>query len=242
MKKIFYYELRRMLLNKLFFGMLLINGLFAWFTLSFDIIMGTAFTAPFSVWSYCVYLGRTLPLAMITVLLLLANHYSWKQRQVEVLTAVTPISSFCQSMIRTLAAGVCFLLIYLVAIALALLFYIRFFQFHDFAAFVLPSVLLLLPCFAFFVSLGQLLGSIHRSLVYLLMLLIFALNSLPNAFDFFGAGYFSTVPMTLPVGSDGEPAFEIGAAFFATRLLYLALGMICIYLTSVLSTRKSRRA
>ncbi|MDE6620161.1 MAG: hypothetical protein K2K74_06680 [Lachnospiraceae bacterium] len=243
MKKIIYYELRRMLLNKTFFGMLLVNGLFAWFTLSYDIIMGTAYTAPFSLWSYCVYLGRTLPLAMITVLLLLANYYySRKQKQVEILTSATPVSSFCQIMIRTLAAGICFLLIYLVVIVLALLFYVSFFRFHDFAAFVLPSVVLLLPCFVLFTSLGQLLGSIHRSLVYVLMLLAFALHSITGAFDFFGAGYFSTVPLTLPIGTDGEPAFEISAAFLITRLLYVVLGIICIYLATLLSARKSQKA
>lgn len=242
MKKVFYYELKRMLRNKLFFGMLVVNSLFAWFTLSFDIIMGTACTAPFSVWSYCVYLGRTLPLVMITVLLLLANYYSRKQKQVEVLTSATPISSFCQIMIRTLAAGICFLLIGLVVIMLALLFYVSFFRFHDFAAFILPSVLLLLPCFVLFASLGQLLGSIHRSLIYVLILLVFALNSLPGVFDFFGAGYFSTIPLTLPVGIDGEPVFQISAAFVAARVLYLVLGIVCIYLTTILSARKSQKA
>ncbi|MDE6219553.1 MAG: hypothetical protein K2G51_03810 [Lachnospiraceae bacterium] len=242
--KIIYYELRRMLLNKIFFGMLLVNGLFAWFILSYEIIMGTAYTAPFSVWSYCVYLGRTLSLAMITVLLLLARYYSRKQKQVEVLTSATPVSSLCQTMIRTLAAGICFLLIYLVVIALGLMFYVSFFRFHDFAAFILPSVLLLLPCFVLFTGLGQLLGSLHRSLVYILMLASFALSSIPmpSAFDFFGAGYFSTVPLTLPVGADGEPVFELSAAFLTTRLLYLVLGIICIYLTTILSARKSQKA
>lgn len=231
-----------MLLNKNFFGLLLVNGLFAWFTLSYDIIIGTAYTAPFSVWSYCVYLGRTLPLAMITILLLIANYYSRKQKQVEILTSATPISSFCQIMIRTLTAGICFLLIYLVVIALALIFYISFFRFYDFAAFILPSVLLLLPCFVFFTSLGQLLGSIHRGLLYALMLLILALNSMPNAFDFFGAGYFSAVPLTLPVGIDGEPAFKVGVSFIIIRLLYFAIGIACIYPTTTILSRKSRKA
>ena len=229
-------------LNKLFFGMLLVNGLFAWFTLSFDIIMGTAYTAPFSVWSYCAYLGKTLPLAMITVLFLLANYYSRKQKQVEILTSATPISSFCQIMIRTMAAGICFLLIYLVVIALALLFYISFFQFHDFAAFILPSVLLLLPCFLFFAGLGQLLGSIHRSLIYVLMLFALAFNSLPSAFDFFGAGYFSTIPLTLPAGTNGEPTFKMGISFIVLRLLYLVIGIVCIYLTTTILSRKSQKA
>lgn len=240
--KIIYYELRRTLFNRLFLGLLLINGLCAWFILSFDTIMGTACTAPFSVWSYCAYVGRTLPVATVTVLLLLSNYYSRKQKQVEVLTAATPVSSASQVLIQTLAAGAGFLIIYLVAGTLALLFYIRLFRFYDFSAFILPSMLLLLPCFIFFTGLGQLLGSLHRGLIYTLMLLVFALYPLANVFDIFGAGYFSVLPLTLPAGTDGEPAFTVSAAFAATRLLYLVLGIACIYLAIILSARKSRRA
>ena len=204
--------------------------------------MVTAYNAPCYVWSFCAYLGKTLPLAMITVLLLLANYYSRQQKQVEILTSATPVTSFCQTMIRTLAAGICFVIIYFVVIALALLFYVSFFRFHDFAAFILPSVLLLLPCFLFFAGLGQLLGSIHQSLIYVLMMLAFAFNGLPNAFDFFGAGYFSTFPLSLPVSIDGEPAFKIGVPFIIIRLLYLMIGITCIYLTTTILSRKSRKA
>lgn len=231
-----------MLLNKIFPGLLLVNGLFAWFVLSFDIIQGTAYTAPFSTWSYCAYLGKTLPLAMITVLLLLSNYYGRKQKTVEILTSATPVTSFCQTMTRTLAAGVCFVLIYFVVIALALLFYARLFRFHASAAFILPSVLLLLPCFLFLVGLGQLLGSIHRSLIYVLMLFSFALSGIQNLFDLFGAGYFSAYPLTLPIDADGEPAFVINISFIMIRLLYLVLGIACIYLTTVILSRKSRKA
>ncbi len=240
--KILCYELRRALLNRLFPGLLLVNGLYAWFLLSYDIVLGTAYTAPFSVWSYCTYLGRALPVAAVTVLLMLSNYYSRKQKQVEVLTAATPVPPFSQVLIRTLAAGSCFLLICLVEIALSLLFYIQFFRFHDFAAFILPTLLLILPCFILINGLGQLLGSLHRSLIYALMLPVLALHSIPGVFDLFGAGYFSTVPLTLPVGADGEPAFTVSAAFTATRLSYAALGIACICLTTVLSARKSRKA
>ena len=74
------------------------------------------------------------------------------------------------------------------------------------------------------------------------MLLALAFNTLPSAFDFFGAGYFSTIPLTLPAGIEGEPPFEIGDAFLATRLLYLVLGIICIYLTTTILSRKSQKA
>ncbi len=163
--KILCYELRRTLLNRLFPGLLLVNGLYAWFLLSYDIVLGTAYTAPFSVWSYCTYLGKTLPVAAVTVLLLLSNYYSRKQKQIEELTAATPVSPFSQ-----------------------------------------------------------------------------VLHSIPSVFDLFSAGYFSTFPLTLPVGADGEPAFTVSAAFTATRLSYLVLGIACICLTTVLSARKSRKA
>lgn len=240
--KIICYELRRVLLNRLFLGLFLVNGLCAWFILSFDTIMGTAYTAPFSVWSYCAYLGRTLPIATATVLLLLSNYYSQKQKQVEILTAATPVSSVCQIVVRTLAAGIGFTLICFMDGALARIFYVRFFQFHDFAAYFLPSILLLLPCFTFFTGLGQLLGSLHRGLVYALLLLALAFCNIPSAFDFFDAGYFSAFPLTLPVSADGEPAFQIGISFIIVRILYLFIGIASLYLATLLSARKSRKA
>lgn len=240
--KMMRYELRRTLLNRLFLGLLLVNGLSAWFLLSFVIIMGTAYTAPFSIWSYCTYLGRTLPIATVTILLLLSNYYSRKQKQVEVLTAATPVSPFCQIMVRTLTAGIGFCLIYFVAGLLARLFYVRFFQFHDFAPFILPSILLLLPCFIFFTGLGQLLGSLHRGLIYALMLIALACCNIPSVFDFFGAAYFSAFPLTLPAGADGEPAFRIELSFIIVRVLYLFIGIISLYFATALSARKSRNA
>lgn len=137
--KILCYELRRALMNRLFLGLLLMNGLSAWFLLSYDIIRGTAYTAPFSVWSYCTYLGRTLPVAAVTVLLLLSSYYSKKQKQVEILTAAAPFSPFDQVTIRTVTAGICFLLISLVVILLALLFYMRLFWISKLCA-VHPAV------------------------------------------------------------------------------------------------------
>ena len=126
--------------------------------------------------------------------------------------------------------------------SLARIFYVRFFQFRDFAVFILPSFLLLLPCFTFFAGVGQLLGSLHRGLIYALMLLVLIFRGIPNVFDCFGAGYFSTFPLTLPVGADGEPAFRIEFSFIIVRVLYLLAGIASLYLATALSARKSRKA
>ncbi|NLJ86477.1 MAG: hypothetical protein GX322_08550, partial [Firmicutes bacterium] len=48
MIKLFGYELRRLLFNKFFIGLLVITGLYSYQILSGDIIVGVANTAPFS--------------------------------------------------------------------------------------------------------------------------------------------------------------------------------------------------
>lgn len=244
MSKIFYYELKRMLLNKVFLTMLLVNGLFAWFILSTDIIRGIAYTAPFSGWSYCTYLGKTLPLAMVTILLLLSNYYSKKQKQLEVLTLVTPVTAARQMLLRTAAVSICFVLIFLLITILGAFFYSAFFRYTDFAVFLLPSLLIALPCFLFLTGLGQLLASLHQGMIYALILIAFISGYCGNqtVFDLFGAGYFSSYPLTLPVGAEGEPDFTLNAIFCAVRLLYLAAGVACFYFTTVLLARKSRKA
>lgn len=246
MSKIFYYEVKRSVFSRLFLGMFFINGIYAWLVLATDIIIGIAYTAPFSGWSYCAYLGKTMPIAIITALLMLAGSYSKKQKQVEILTCTTPVTASCQMLIRTAAIGVCFALICTLEILAALLFFVCLFQFDGFGAYLAPSLLIILPCFVFFVGLGMLLGRLHQSLIYVLMLAAFAAGffniGIENVFDVFGAGYFSSYPLALPAGNSGEPDFIVSFAFFAARIAYLGIGTACIYISTMLSKRKSRQA
>ena len=199
MSKIFYYELKRFVFSRLFFGMFVINGIYAWFVLATDVIIGIAYTAPFSGWSYCAYLGKTMPIAIITALLMLAGSYSKKQKQVAILTCATPVTASCQMLIRSAAIGVCFALICVLEMLAALFFFVCFFQFDGFGAYIIPSLLMILPCFVLFIGLGLLLGRLHQSLIYVLIFAAFAAGffniGIENAFDLFGAGYFSSYPL-----------------------------------------------
>lgn len=224
--------------------MFFVNVLFAWFILSTDIIMGIAYTAPFSAWSYCSYLGKTMPMSIITILLLTAGYYNKRQRKIEVLTFYTPVAEMYQLMIRIAVLGVCFLFIYLVIIALAIFFYIYFFQFYNFGIFLLPSLFMILPCFTFFIGFGHLIGKIHQSLIYILIFVVFIAGcfQIPYIFDFFGVEYFSTYPLSLPIGINEEPAFKISAAFGIVQIIYLCTGFACIGLRITLLSHKPRRA
>lgn len=244
MSKVFLYELKRMLFGRVFIGMFIVNCLFSWFVLSTDIIMGIAYTAPFSVYSFCTYLGRILPISIITVLLLLAGYFSKKQKMVDALTHMAPVTASGQMLIRTAVVGVCFTLICIINVVISMLFYVKFFGFHDFDAFIPPALLMMLSCFIFFTGIGQLLGRLHQSLIYLMILIALTVGLfwIPNGFDLFGAGYFSEYPLTLSVGDNGEPEFQMGIIFGVARVMYLLIGIACFYIDILLLERKERRA
>lgn len=246
MNKIFYYELKRMISGRIYLGMLVINALSAWYVLTTDIIAGIAYTAPFSAWSYGAYLGKVMPVAILTVLLLLSGYYGKKQKKVEVLTMTAPVSPAKQMMIRTAVLAVCFAVILALTTGISMVFYIRFFRFHDFFAFVLPSLFVIVPCFVFTVGLGQLLGRFHQSLVFVLILLVFLAGFSGiysfGMFDFFGTDYFCYYPLTLPVNADGEPDFAIHAGFGIIRLLYFLAGIVFFIMAVRFSKHKSRKA
>lgn len=226
MIKVFGYELKRLLTSGLFIAMLIVNAVFAWYILTTDIIAGIAYTAPFSVWSSCAYVGKTLPLSIITVLLLQAGYYGKQQKRVEILTSAAPVTHARTLMIRTAALGVCFLVICLVDGLLGAVFYVAFFGYYGFGAFILPALLEIIPCFVFSAGIGHLAGRIHQGLVYALLPIVFIAGFLgaAGAFDLFGGGFFSAYPLTLPVGADGEPRFVMNSAWLLARFIYLVAG------------------
>lgn len=243
MIKVFGYELKRLLTSGLFIAMLIVNAVFAWYVLTTEVIEGIAYTAPFSVWSSCAYIGKTLPLSIITVLLLQAGYYGKQQKRVEILTAAAPVTHAHTLMIRTAALGVCFLVICLVDGLLGAVFYAAFFGYYGFGAFILPALLEIIPCFVFAAGIGHLAGRIHQGLVYALLPIVFIAGFLgaSGAFDLFGGGFFSTYPMTLPANSDGEPEFVMNSTWLLARFIYLVVGAAILIVNSAFRP-KIRRA
>ena len=72
MGKIFRYELRRLLWNKIFFGILAVSMGWGWVLLTGEVILGIANTAPFSPWSFGYYLARLLPMLCLGELFFLS--------------------------------------------------------------------------------------------------------------------------------------------------------------------------
>lgn len=228
--KIFRYELRRLIWNKIFIGLLIINSAFSWYILSTATIAGTAYTAPFSQWSFSAYLALAMPLTILTVLFLISVYYSKQEKQVEVLTSATPVNPVHYALIRSCVIAIGFLILCIVLLGLSCFFYIFFFNYWNFTAFILPALMIILPCFVFSLGIGHIAGRIHPGLLYALMLvvLIVGFAGIGGDFDFFGQGYFNSYPLTLPVGRDGEPAFAVSCGFLIARALYLIVGGILL--------------
>ncbi|MGN0395219.1 MAG: hypothetical protein ACI4EF_07640 [Coprococcus sp.] len=243
MSKIFGYELKRALSGGLFPIMLVLNVLFAWYVLSTEIIVGIANTAPFSVWSYCTYWGKTLPMSAITILLIQAGYYGKKQKKVEILTSATPVTHVQMLMLRTAVLLVCFAVICIVISGVAAIFYIKFFGYYHFEEFIIPSIIMIIPCIVFVIGIGHIAGRIHRILIYILLLILIAAGfcNTANAFDIFSTGFLSEYPLTLPLNYYGEPDFEINFLWLTGRFIYLITGIFA-FLFNIKWRSKATRA
>ena len=131
MIKLFRYELRRVLLSKLFFMVLLVCLGFGWLTLTTVTIRGTAHTAPFSPWSFGDYLSRLLPLLCLGELCLVSVFTSRRERAAQIITHTTPIDPRRYALICWGAVLAGTLALWLCVIALALGFYMSLFGWQE---------------------------------------------------------------------------------------------------------------
>jgi ABC-2 type transport system permease protein len=236
--KLFKYELHRILCNKFFAGLLVITFLYSYQVMAGEIVLGTANTAPFSEWSFGMYLSRMLPILLITLLFFVSFFYSRQEQEVRRITDTTPMDQKQLGLLRCSAMMVGFVCISVVSVGVGLWFYAVNFQYTDFSHFLLPGLLTLIPAMLFFLGIGIMIGKIHPALIYALMPLVFLLGYLPipNAFDLFGSSFFQKMPLSLPIGTGGEPAFTVPFSVWIGKAIYTALGLFLIILGL---TRKS---
>lgn len=225
------YELKRLILNKFFFLLAAVSGLYGYLILSDEIIYGIAYTAPFSPWSYGIYIAKVLPLLLVTLLFFITFLYSRQEKQVRLLTSATPVNIpvYCAIKCAAITAG--FVIISLFVILISVIFYAKVFGFYNFSKFLAPIFITLIPAFLFIFGIGLLAGSIQSNILYALRLAALALGffPLPEFFDIYGGTFFASYPLTLPAGVDGEPAFTLPALFIAGKIFFSAAGICMIF-------------
>ena len=198
MRKISFYECRRLLCNKFFLGLLLVILFYGWQVLNRVTIFGIAHTAPYSPWSFGDYLCRMLPLLWMGALFFLSFFSGKAEAQRRALTAATPVKPAVYSMVRCSAAFVGTALVALVVILLALVFYGRLFHWAEWRTLIFPTVITLLPPLVFALGSGWALGRFRSWLLYLWMLfpVVWIALPLPDSFGLVTA--VSYTHLTLP--------------------------------------------
>ena len=186
------------------------------------VLPGVAHTAPFSPWSFGVYLGRLLPLLWVGALFFLTFFTSARERRAAVLTAATPADPRRYALTRCAAALVGTALLCLAVLALAAVCY-------GWGSLVLPTLVTLAPPLVFALGSGWRLGELRPWLLYVWMALPFVLSALPlpQALGLWDGGFFASYPLTLDTL---DPAFSLPAAAWLAQGLTLALGLLLLAL------------
>ena len=223
MGKIFRYECRRLLWNKFFIGLAVVLLLYGAFVLHAVTILGVARTAPFSPWSFGDFLSRMLPLLWIGMLFFLTFYTSPKARRAAALTDAAPMPRRTYALARCAAALTGGVLLTLLCMAEAAVFYGRMFNWYSWGSLLLPALVTLLPALVFALGSGWLLGRRRSWLVYVWMAVPFLLAALPlpEALGLWNGSFFAAYPLTLETL---DPAFRLPGAVAAAQAALLAAG------------------
>ena len=229
MTKIFRCECRRLLCNKFFIGLLAVLLFYAGQVFYLAVLPGVAHTAPFSPWSFGVYLGRLLPLLWVGALFFITFFTSARERRAAVLTAATPADPRRYALTRCAAALVGTALLCLAVLALAAVCCARLFGWYGWGSLVLPTLVTLAPPLVFALGSGWRLGELRTWLLYVWMALPFVLSALPlpQALGLWDGSFFAGYPLTLDAL---DPAFSMPASAWLAQGLTLALGLLLLAL------------
>ena len=224
MISLFKYELKRLLFNKFFIGLVIISAFYSHQIMYSDIILGVANTAPFSGWSYGEYLAKMLPILLVALLFFISFLYSKQEKHVQALTKTTPIDPFSFQILRCITIFVAFILISIIPIGYSLWFYKVNFHFTNFKSLVLPIV--------FVFGAGMIGGRFHESIVFMLMVAVILINylPLPYALDLFGETFFTNYPISLNIV---EPACFIHTNVLIGKCMYGLIGIAMILIASM---------
>lgn len=225
MRKIFFYECKRLLWNKFFLGLLLVLLFYGWQVLSGATILGVSHTAPFSPWSFGDYLCRMVPLLWIGALFFLTFFTSPGARRAEVLTDAAPVPARKYALTRCAAALTGALILALACMAEAAVFYGLYFGWYNWPELLLPALVTLLPALVFALGSGWVLGHVKPWLIYVWMLLPILCMALPlpEALGIWNGSFFTDYPLSLDTL---DPGFALTASVVITQCLVFAAGSL----------------
>lgn len=232
MGKIYRYECRRLLWNQFFAGLAAVLLGYGALVLRGVTILGVSHTAPFSPWSFGDYLSRMLPLLWIGALFFLTFFTSPKARRTAALTDAAPMRPARFALARCAAAFTGTVILALLCIVEAAVFYGRMFGWYSWGSLAFPALATLLPPLVFALGSGWLLGRLRPWLLYIWMplLLLLAVLPLPDTLGLWNGNFFTDYPLTL---TTLDPAFVLPGDVVVAQIVQLATGVVLLVIHRV---------
>lgn len=240
MIRLFKYELKRLILNKFFLGLLILSILYSRNVMTSDIILGISNTAPFSGWSYGMYLSKILPILLITLLFFISFLYSKSEKKVSALTKATAISPIKFQLLRFGTILVAFVFITMVPVIYSLWFYTVNFKFSNYGSLILPLLVTILPPMIFIFGLGVMGGRFHQGTIFTLMLIVVVISYLPLPYymDLLGSNFYKGYPQTL---NTIEPTFSLPTSIIISKLIFSIIGIMLIISSTIQRNRYNNK-
>lgn len=232
MGKIYRYECRRLLCNQFFAGLAAVLLGYGALVLRGVTILGVSHTAPFSPWSFGDYLSRMLPLLWIGALFFLTFFTSPKARRTAALTDAAPMRPARFALARCAAAFTGTVILALLCIVEAAVFYGRMFGWYSWGSLAFPALATLLPPLVFALGSGWLLGRLRPWLLYIWMPLplLLAVLPLPDTLGLWNGNFFTDYPLTL---TTLDPAFVLPGDVVVAQIVQLATGVVLLVIHRV---------
>ena len=226
------YEIRRLILTKKYFYMILILCVWTVDVLMRLVINGFYYTAPFSQWSYSEFITLFSPILYIILILLCTSIFSESEKAVKNIIDSTPISESKYYIMKGCGVFVVFIITTIIPIVISFVYYAFLFEYTEYQYFILPILLFIIPTSIFIFGISIFLGKINNKLLYALIPFTFimgALNlrSLPVWIDVFGNNFVQDYGLHFIMGSDSDVVpYIIPNDFLCSRLVFVALGIL----------------
>lgn len=224
------YEIRRLILTKKYFYMILILCVWTIDVLMRLVINGFYYTAPFSQWNYSEFINLFSPILFIILILLCTSIFSEIEKSVKNIIYSTPISEAKYYIIKACGVFVVFIITTVIPIIISFIFYAFIFEYTEYEYFILPILLFLIPTSIFIFGLSIFLGKINNKLLYVLIpftFIIGALNlrSMPVWIDVFGNNFVQDYGLNFIMENTNDVVpYVIPNDFVCSRLVFIALG------------------
>lgn len=212
-------------------------SIYAILLLRTNVILGSGYTAPFSKWTFGDYISSVSTLLFVLLIALCARQFKASEQGAMAIISASPMPISLLRSIRYGALACAFLMATTLTVGICFAFYWLLFGYTLFGELILLSLIMLLPPALMIFGVAMLMGHKNAILVYLLLAIILIMGifriSLPIYMDIFGRSLLTPL-------YNGVHTFALPPVFIASRVTFIAVGIVLILFSLQQSDYKSR--